>query len=170
MDTGRKLMKFFESIRLYPELMKALKNPTISQVAVINKLSIFLYWAFENMLVLCRLNLLPLNISWIAKFATWIEVVFYVTSMMLKIRAIKATGEELGKMQELIEENKSIDRTQLIKLEAKNKLLHLMIVHETCDNLWLLKLLFKSSIELNSLIAIGNFLAICNAFLINLKN
>ena len=161
MDSARRLLRLFESAREYATLLKLNKreiDQTSKYVGIFNQCVMMLYWAVENLYILGKLRILPINSDFFGKATGWIGLIVYIATLITQ----KMTLDEIDKQ---IEEAKKVEPTgekpeNAAKLKAllmKRQIALFIIAKETADNIGLLPYLgfVKNSWLMSMLSSLG---------------
>jgi len=165
MDTARKMLRLFESARVYVALLEEYKqsdNSVDKYLKIANKCAMMLYWAAQNLFILSKLRILPLRTEWFGKVMFLLALVAYGTLLAIRWRMIKAIDIQIAESLKIESSEKEESKgLKLRKLIIKKKYLTLLMGQELAANIWLLEtiLSLKNSRLASLLNGLGNFFA-----------
>ena len=164
MDIARKMLKLFESLKVYGVLLKVVKsdmNKTHKFFVIANHCIMMVYWAAENLYVMSKLRILSFNSNLLLKLLAWIAILGYISSLIIRIRELKGINIEIEKLKKTIEPSNDEEARKLVILAIKEKLIRMNIIEETAYNLWTLQEvpLFEKIPIIKLISSLGNFLS-----------
>jgi hypothetical protein len=144
MDTARKLLRLFESAREYATLAALLgqdKRPISKKLAIFGQVTMVIYWAIENLYVLAKLNILPLNKDLLLKLVVWVASILYLSTIASQALNLYEIHHGLIKTRAATDLEEMTKGQQLFELRERQHEAKLIIFKETLDSIGLLPLL-----------------------------